>query len=95
MTMAVSDLLVVDWAPPATPRPRALVRFTFDCGIIASLDSLILQRQELEDAAFFPAEEAVQPLPGSVAAGSYSNLCPRSARSGLSRWRLSGLADLG
>ncbi|MEV1111002.1 MULTISPECIES: NUDIX hydrolase [unclassified Micromonospora] len=67
VTMAVGDLLVVDWAPSAAPRPRALVSFTFDCGTMATLDGCNLHGQELEDAAFFFAEEAVQRLPGNVA----------------------------
>ncbi|MEU7607740.1 NUDIX hydrolase [Micromonospora sp. NPDC049204] len=67
MPVVVGDLLVVDWAPPAGHRPRAIVSFTFDCGSIASLDGFALPRQELEDVAFFPIKEAVQHLPENVA----------------------------
>ncbi|MFE9188252.1 hypothetical protein ACFYL6_01450 [Micromonospora sp. NPDC007208] len=65
--MVVGDLLVVDWAPPAGRRPRAIVSFTFDCGSIANLNGLVLPGQELEDAAFFSPREAEQRLPDNVA----------------------------
>ncbi|WP_327040766.1 NUDIX hydrolase [Micromonospora ureilytica] len=67
ISVAVGDLLVVDWAPPAGQRPRAIVSFMFDCGSIANLDGLVLPGQELEDAAFFSPREAGQRLPGNVA----------------------------
>ncbi|MEU8082239.1 NUDIX hydrolase [Micromonospora sp. NPDC049101] len=67
ISMAVGSLLVVDWAPPAGQRPRAIISFTFDCGSIANLDGLDLPGQELEDAAFFSPPEAEQRLPDNVA----------------------------
>ncbi|MEU8110709.1 NUDIX hydrolase [Micromonospora sp. NPDC048947] len=67
ISVVVSDLLVVDWAPPAGQRPRAIVSFTFDCGSIADLDGLVLPGQELEAAAFFSPREAEQRLPDNVA----------------------------
>ncbi|WP_167517319.1 NUDIX domain-containing protein [Micromonospora orduensis] len=66
ISVVVGDLLVVDWAPPAGQRPRAIVSFTFDCGSIANLDGLDLPRQELEDAAFFSPRTAEQRLPDNV-----------------------------
>ncbi|MBQ1037562.1 NUDIX hydrolase [Micromonospora sp. C81] len=66
VTVAVGGLLVVDWASPAGPRPRALISFTYDCGIIASRNGFNLLRQELDDAAFFPLQEALPRLPGNV-----------------------------
>ncbi|RQX16758.1 NUDIX domain-containing protein [Micromonospora ureilytica] len=68
ISVVVGDLLVVDWAPPAGQRPRAIVSFTFDCGSIANLDGLVLPGQELEDAAFFSPREAEQRLPDNVVA---------------------------
>ncbi|MGC5320992.1 NUDIX domain-containing protein [Micromonospora arida] len=66
ISVAVGDLLVVDWAPPAGQRPRAIVSFTFDCGSIANLDGLVLPGAELEDAAFFPPRKAEQRLPDNA-----------------------------
>ncbi|MEV4544540.1 NUDIX hydrolase [Micromonospora echinaurantiaca] len=65
--VAVGDLLIVDWAPAAGQRPRALVHFTFDCGTVTDLDSFDLAGQELENIAFFSAHAAEQRLPDNVA----------------------------
>ncbi|MGQ5264609.1 NUDIX domain-containing protein [Micromonospora sp. ZYX-F-536] len=67
VSLAVGNLLVVDWSPPAGPRPRAIVSFTFDCGSITKLDGLALPGQELEDIGFFTHKEAEQCLPDNVA----------------------------
>ncbi|WP_243706440.1 NUDIX hydrolase, partial [Micromonospora sp. KC721] len=66
LAVAVGELLVVDWAPPAGQRRRALIHFTFDCGTIG-LRNFDLPGHELEDAAFFSPQEAAQRLPGNVA----------------------------
>ncbi|MEU1397093.1 NUDIX hydrolase [Micromonospora zamorensis] len=67
VALRVGDLLVVDWAPPAGQRPRALISFTFDCGSIANFDGFNLAGQELEDIAFFQRREAERLLPDSIA----------------------------
>ncbi|MFD6682799.1 MULTISPECIES: NUDIX domain-containing protein [Micromonospora] len=77
LSVVVGDLLVVDWAPPAGQRPRAIVSFTFDCGTMASLDGLALPGHELEDAAFFTLREAEQRLPDNVAARVHAAISAR------------------
>ncbi|WP_433308324.1 NUDIX domain-containing protein [Micromonospora sp. CA-269861] len=77
ISLAVGDLLVVDWAPAAGQRPRAIISFTFDCGSIASLDGLVLPGQELEDAAFFSPRGAQQRLPDNVAARVHTAMSAR------------------
>ncbi|MEU3457000.1 NUDIX hydrolase [Micromonospora sp. NPDC006766] len=67
ISVSVGDLLVVDWAPPAERRPRAIISFTFDCGTISGLDGFDLPQQELEDVACFSSQEAEQQLPSNVA----------------------------
>ncbi|MFG1914644.1 NUDIX domain-containing protein [Micromonospora sp. NPDC048898] len=67
VVVAVGNLLVVDWAPPAGQRPRAITSFTFDCGSVDNLDGFDLPGQELEDIAFFSPRDAEQRLPGNVA----------------------------
>lgn len=67
VTVLVGDLLVLDWAPPAAPRPRAIVSLTFDCGSVTNLDDFELPGQELEGIAFFSPQEAEQRLPDNVA----------------------------
>ncbi|MFG1884713.1 NUDIX domain-containing protein [Micromonospora sp. NPDC049102] len=65
--LPVGALLVVDWAPPAGPRPRSIVSFTFDCGSVAGLDGFKLPGGELEDIAFLSCHEAEHRLPSNVA----------------------------
>ncbi|WP_091284197.1 NUDIX domain-containing protein [Micromonospora haikouensis] len=82
VSVTVGTLLVVDWASPAGERPRSLIHFTFDCGILSDQSDFDLPRQELEDVAFFPPGEAEQRLPDSVspriaaAAGARIRLTP-------------------
>ncbi|WP_328653892.1 NUDIX hydrolase [Micromonospora sp. NBC_00330] len=83
ISVVVGDLLVVDWAPPAGKRPRAIVSFTFDCGSIANLDGLDLPGQELEDAAFFSPREAEQHLPENVATRVHAATSARDLRAPL------------
>ncbi|CCH19249.1 NUDIX domain-containing protein [Micromonospora lupini] len=67
ISVVVGDLLVVDWAPPAGQRPRAIISFTYDCGSIAHLVGFDLPGGELEDVGFFSPREAEQRLPSNVA----------------------------
>ncbi|MEV1076165.1 NUDIX hydrolase [Micromonospora parva] len=76
--VVVGGLLVVDWAPPAGRRPRPIISFTFDCGRIASLDSLKFPGQEVENVAFFPPHEAQQLLPDNVNTRVQAALCARN-----------------
>ena len=63
----VGDLLVVDWAPPAGSRPRALVSMTFDAGVLTDGSAVRLVDGELEDWEFVTATEAANRLPASTA----------------------------
>jgi 8-oxo-dGTP diphosphatase len=60
-------LLVVGWAPPAGPRPRAIVSLTFDGGTVPSSHEFRLARDELDSCAFILPAEAVTRLPANVA----------------------------
>ncbi|MEV5765126.1 NUDIX hydrolase [Micromonospora sp. NPDC052213] len=78
--VVVGDLLVVDWAPPAGQRPRALIHFTFDCGTVSSLEGITLPEQELEDIAFFSPQDAEQRLPDNVAPRAHAAIRARARR---------------
>lgn len=60
-------LLVIDWAPPAGPRPRALMSLTFDCGDLDPNTGVTLQADELKTWGFFTPTEATALLPPTVA----------------------------
>lgn len=64
--LPVGDLLVVDWASPAEPRPRALVNFIFDGGRLAPGHSLRTNPDELETFGFYHPEQCQQLLPPRV-----------------------------
>lgn len=57
-------LLVVDWAPPAGERPRSVVSFVFEGGILRDPGVIRLQADELDAFRFVsPGEEAAGYLP--------------------------------
>jgi 8-oxo-dGTP diphosphatase len=55
----VGDLLVVDWAKRADRWNTPITFWLFDGGVIQSDDDLVLQADEIDDARFSPADEAV------------------------------------
>ncbi|MEU4160408.1 NUDIX hydrolase [Actinoplanes sp. NPDC026670] len=67
LDLKVGALLVVDWAPPADPRPRALISVTFDVGELPASTSLRLPADELSAYAFLEPLEAAAHLPKAVA----------------------------
>jgi ADP-ribose pyrophosphatase YjhB (NUDIX family) len=58
-------LLVVDWIPPEGDRPRPIVHFVFDGGMIAAGKeaAITLQEEELDDYGFVAAKEFAAYLP--------------------------------
>ena len=52
LDLTPGPLLVVDWTPPAGVRPRAMVHFIFDGGVLADPDRIRLQKEELDDWRF-------------------------------------------
>ena len=67
LALRVGDLLVVDWASPAGPRPRALVNFIFDGGRLTSNHSIRVDSDELETFGFHDPEQCRRLLPPRVA----------------------------
>ncbi|MEH1100869.1 NUDIX hydrolase [Micromonospora sp. CPCC 205561] len=78
LAVASGDLLVVDWAPSAGQRPRALVHFTFDCGTLVGLEGIDLPGHELEDVGFFTLQEAERRLPVDVAPRAHAAIRARA-----------------
>lgn len=80
LALPVGDLLVVDWAPPAAPRPRALVNFVFDGGMLSAEHPLRLSPDELEAVGFHRPEQCLRLLPPRVAPRIQAALDARAAR---------------
>ncbi|WP_113702276.1 NUDIX domain-containing protein [Nonomuraea lactucae] len=57
------DLLVVDWVLPMDDRPRSMINFVFDGGVVADPGRIVLQLSELDDYGFFSWKEAAALLP--------------------------------
>lgn len=67
LTVAVSELLAVEWAPSEEPRPHATVNFIFDGGVISDPSQIRLQEEELDDYAFVAVSEVPRFLPPHAA----------------------------
>ncbi|WP_239138260.1 NUDIX domain-containing protein [Actinoplanes regularis] len=63
----VGALLVLDWAPPIGPRPRALISMTFDAGTLPTPAPLRLPADELSAYDFLDPDVAAARLPADVA----------------------------
>jgi 8-oxo-dGTP diphosphatase len=67
ISVPVGPLLAVDWIPPDGPRPRPMVAFVFDGGVLADPSAVVLQQEELDDFRFVPPAELTEYLPPHVA----------------------------
>jgi 8-oxo-dGTP diphosphatase len=67
IALPVGDLLVVDWASPASPRPRALVNFVFDGGRLTPDQSIHVDHDELETFELHSPDQCRHLLPPRVA----------------------------
>lgn len=67
LSVEVGDLLVVHWSPPSGERPRPLIDFVFDGGVLSDPGQITLQAEELDEAAFLPWHTAATLLKESGA----------------------------
>ncbi|WP_436763283.1 NUDIX domain-containing protein [Streptosporangium sp. V21-05] len=56
--LKVGSLLLVDWVPARDDRPRPLMYFMFDCGVLSE-DRIRLQRDELDEYRFVSVEDGL------------------------------------
>ncbi|RPF21483.1 NUDIX domain-containing protein [Myceligenerans xiligouense] len=67
LALPIGDLLVIDWASPAGPRPRALINFVFDGGRLPDAHHMRMDTDELETFGFHDPEYCKRLLPARVA----------------------------
>ena len=68
LSLPIGPLLVVDWASPRDERPRSIVNFVFDGGVVEPpAGGFPLQEEELEDARFVAVTETAELLPPHIA----------------------------
>jgi 8-oxo-dGTP diphosphatase len=67
LDIAPERLLAIDWTPPAGVRPRAMVAFIFDGGILSEHAPIRLQEEELDGYRFVEPGELADYLPAFLA----------------------------
>ena len=63
ISVPVGPLLAVDWIPPEGLRPRPLVAFVFDGGVLTDPSVIVLQESELDEFRFVPTSDVAEYLP--------------------------------
>jgi 8-oxo-dGTP diphosphatase len=79
LQLTVGPLLVVDWAPPAEQRPRAIINFIFDGGTIDGPESIQMRTEELDEFDFLTPTDCATRLPGMIAPRIPAALAARTA----------------
>jgi 8-oxo-dGTP pyrophosphatase MutT (NUDIX family) len=68
LSVPMGPLLAVAWIAPDGLRPRPLVAFVFDGGVLADPSPIVLQEEELDDFRFVPPSALAEYLPAHMAA---------------------------
>jgi 8-oxo-dGTP diphosphatase len=77
--IAPGPLLAVDWSPPDGVRPRAIVHFVFDGGVLDDHVPIRLQEDELDGYLFVEPGELAGYLPAFLTARANAALAGRAA----------------
>ena len=85
LSVPMGPLLAVAWIAPEGLRPRPLVAFVFDGGVLADPSPIVLQEEELDDFRFVPPSALAEYLPPYMAARVTAVGCRRA---GLRRRRV-------
>jgi 8-oxo-dGTP diphosphatase len=72
-------LLVIDWAPPEGDRPKPIVAFVFDGGVLDDGVQIRLQAEELDDYRFVDPGDLDSYLPSFMSARVSAGLRGRAA----------------
>jgi 8-oxo-dGTP diphosphatase len=79
LSVPVGPLLTVAWIAPDGLRPRPLVAFLFDGGVLADASPIVLQESELDAFKFVPPSALEDYLPAHMAARVTAALSARSS----------------
>jgi len=82
LDVTVGELLVVAWFAPDDDRPRPMVAFLFDGGVVPEGTEITLQEEELDDWRFVPASDLDSHLPSPMANRVRAGLQTRETRTG-------------
>ena len=75
----VGPLLAVAWIAPEGPRPKPLIAFLFDGGVLADASAIVLQESELDGYRFVAPSAVAGYLPPHMTARVESGLRARNA----------------
>lgn len=67
IAVTVGPLLAIDWMAPEGDRPRPVVAFLFDGGMLADASAVVLQESELDEFRFVPRGDLAGFLPPRLA----------------------------
>ena len=68
LTVALGPLLAVAWIAPEGRRPKPMIAFIFDGGVLADPSGIVLQEAELDEFRFVPPSAVAGHLPPHMAA---------------------------
>jgi 8-oxo-dGTP diphosphatase len=77
--LPVGPLLAVDWIAPEGLRPKPLVAFVFDGGVLADPSAIVLQESELDEFRFFAPSAMPEHLPPHMAVRVAAALSARAS----------------
>ena len=67
LDLPVGPLLAVHWIAPEGERPKPLLAFIFDGGVLADFSGIVLQESELDEFRLVPPSALADYLPGPMA----------------------------
>ncbi|HLI39547.1 MAG TPA: NUDIX hydrolase [Streptosporangiaceae bacterium] len=79
LPLPIGALLVVDWTPPDGVRPKPIVHFIFDGGVLGEPGGIRLQEDELDDWRFVSPGDMHRYLPSFLTARMTAALRARSS----------------
>jgi 8-oxo-dGTP diphosphatase len=68
LDLPIGPLLTVHWIAPTGERPKPMIAFIFDGGVLADFSGIVLQESELDDFRLVPPSDLGEYLPGHMAA---------------------------
>jgi len=79
LRLSVGPLLAVDWIAPEGLRPKPLIAFVFDGGVLADPSAIVLQESELDEFRFVTPSAMPGYLPPHMAVRLASALSARGS----------------
>jgi 8-oxo-dGTP diphosphatase len=79
ISVPVGPLLAVDWVAAEGARPRPIVAFVFDGGVLADVSAIVLQESELDEFRFVPPSAVAGFLPPHMTARVIAGLRARGS----------------